>query len=116
MITDPLATNRATALRLSATSVEGSGRLGQHAQKAKMLETPGTLISKRAAQDDHQLSARAAPSLPEPNASNESAQTLKPRARSWSRPSSVIISMPHGGIQTQLITHRSTKPSSADWV
>jgi hypothetical protein len=59
MITEPLATNRATASRLSATSVEGSGRLGQHAQKAKMLETPGTLISKRAAQDDHQLSARA---------------------------------------------------------
>jgi hypothetical protein len=34
MITEPLATNRATALRLSATSVEGSGRLGQHAQKS----------------------------------------------------------------------------------
>src|SRR5215211_2024384 len=29
--------------------------------------------------------------------------TLKPRARSWSRPSSVIISRPQGGIQTQLI-------------
>ena len=32
-----------------------------------------------------------------------SAQTLKPRARSCSRPSSVILSGPHGGIQTQLI-------------
>ena len=30
-------------------------------------------------------------------------QTLKPRARSCSRPSSVILSGPHGGIQTQLI-------------
>ena len=28
---------------------------------------------------------------------------LKPRARSWSRPSSVILSGPHGGIQTQLM-------------
>ena len=46
----------------------------------------------------------------------ESAQTLKPKARSWSRPSSVIISMPHGGSQTQLMTHRSTSPSSAVWV
>ena len=32
-----------------------------------------------------------------------SAQTLKPSARSCSRPSSVILSGPHGGIQTQLI-------------
>jgi hypothetical protein len=60
---------------------------------------------------DHRVSAPAA--RVSPNRTRESAQTLKPRARSWSRPSSVIISMPHGGIQTQLITHRSTNPSSA---
>src|SRR4029453_6327826 len=40
-------------------------------------------------------------------------QTLKPRARSWSRPSSVIISKPHGGIQTQLIRKSETRPSRA---
>src|SRR5512133_3596036 len=50
MITEAVATNRAPASRLSATSVESSGRLGQHAQEAKMLEIQGTLISKRAAQ------------------------------------------------------------------
>ena len=41
------------------------------------------------------------------------AQTLKPRARSISRPSSVILSGPHGGIQTQLILKSLTSPSSA---
>ena len=41
------------------------------------------------------------------------AQTLKPRARSCSRPSSVILSGPHGGIQTQLIRTPVTRPSSA---
>jgi hypothetical protein len=56
---------------------------------------------------------RVLPESPRAGPSRTSAQTLKPRARSWSRPSSVIISMPHGGIQTQLITHRSTRPSSA---
>ena len=38
-------------------------------------------------------------------------QTLKPSARSCSRPSSVILSGPHGGIQTQLICRSSTMPS-----
>src|SRR5450759_89994 len=39
--------------------------------------------------------------------------TLKPRARSCSRPSSVILSGPHGGIQTQLIRWLATRPSRA---
>ena len=45
-------------------------------------------------------------------------QTRKPRARSCSRPSSVIFSGPHGGIQTQLILTSSTSPGvvSADRV
>ena len=38
---------------------------------------------------------------------------MKPSARSCSRPSSVILSGPHGGIQTQLIPKSSTRPSSA---
>jgi DNA-binding NarL/FixJ family response regulator len=38
------------------------------------------------------------------------AQTRKPSARSCSRPSSVILSGPHGGIQTQLIRMSSTRP------
>ena len=42
------------------------------------------------------------------------AQTLKPSARSCSRPSSVILSGPHGGIQTQLIRKSSTTSVSAD--
>ncbi len=37
-------------------------------------------------------------------------QTVKPRARSCSRPSSVIFSGPHGGIQTQLIRKSLTRP------
>ena len=37
-------------------------------------------------------------------------QTRKPSARSCSRPSSVIFSGPHGGIQTQLILMSSTMP------
>ncbi len=37
-------------------------------------------------------------------------QTRKPRARSCSRPSSVILSGPHGGIQTQLILMSFTSP------
>ena len=40
-------------------------------------------------------------------------QTRKPRARSCSRPSSVILSGPHGGIQTQLIATSLTRPSRA---
>ena len=40
-------------------------------------------------------------------------QMLKPRARIWSRPSSVIRSGPHGGIHTQLRRHSSTTPSRA---
>ena len=40
-------------------------------------------------------------------------QTLKPRARSCSRPSSVILSGPQGGIHTQLIRKSGTRPSSA---
>jgi ABC-2 type transport system permease protein len=40
----------------------------------------------------------------------QSAQTLKPRARSCSRPSSVILSGPHGGIQTQLILKSAAMP------
>ncbi len=40
-------------------------------------------------------------------------QTLKPRARSCSRPSSVILSGPHGGIQTQLMRRSLTMPSVA---
>ena len=45
--------------------------------------------------------------------SGESDYMLKPRARIMSRPSSVIFSGPHGGIQTQLIRNWSTIPSSA---
>ncbi len=41
-------------------------------------------------------------------------QTLKPSARSCSRPSSVILSGPHGGSQTQLIRKSATSPSSAE--
>src|SRR5207344_1556451 len=41
------------------------------------------------------------------------AQTLKPSARSCSRPSSVILSGPHGGIQTQLIRTSSTQGAKA---
>ncbi len=37
-------------------------------------------------------------------------QTLKPSARSCSRPSSVILSGPHGGIQTQLILKSAATP------
>src|SRR6266545_1703507 len=37
-------------------------------------------------------------------------QTLKPKARNCSRPSSVILSGPHGGIQTQLIRMSCTSP------
>ncbi len=44
------------------------------------------------------------------------AQTLKPSARSCSRPSSVIFSGPQGGSQTQLILKSLTSPSSATWV
>ncbi len=40
-------------------------------------------------------------------------QMLNPRARIWSRPSSVIFSGPHGGIHTQFNRHSSTTPSSA---
>src|SRR5262249_3638432 len=40
-------------------------------------------------------------------------QTLKPRALSCSRPSSVILSGPHGGSHTQLIRKPGTMPSSA---
>jgi hypothetical protein len=40
-------------------------------------------------------------------------QMLKPRARSCSRPSSVMLSGPHGGIHTQLIRKSATTPSSA---
>jgi hypothetical protein len=40
-------------------------------------------------------------------------QTLKPSARSCSRPSSVILSGPQGGIQTQLIRWLATRPSRA---
>ena len=36
-------------------------------------------------------------------------QTLKPRARSCSRPSSVILSGPHGGIHTQLMRTSPTR-------
>jgi hypothetical protein len=43
-------------------------------------------------------------------------QTLKPRARSCSRPSSVILSGPHGGIQTQLMRVYLTMPDSAELV
>lgn len=39
-------------------------------------------------------------------------QTVKPRARNCSRPSSVILSGPHGGIHTQLIRTSSTRPPS----
>lgn len=39
-------------------------------------------------------------------------QTVKPRARSCSRPSSVILSGPHGGIHTQLIRTSWTSPPS----
>ena len=102
---------RAIATRLSATQVKGSGRPGQQAQKPKMLETQAITdshVPPRTTTTFLRLLAGASP-----NRTAESAQTLKPRALSWSRPSSVIISMPHGGIQTQLITHRSTKPSSA---
>ncbi len=41
------------------------------------------------------------------------AQMLKPRARSCSRPSSVMLSGPHGGIHTQLMRKSVTTPSSA---
>jgi hypothetical protein len=41
-------------------------------------------------------------------------QTLKPSARSCSRPSSVILSGPHGGSHTQLIRKSATSPSSAE--
>jgi hypothetical protein len=44
MITAAVATNR-TRLRLSASRDSGSGKLGQQAQKAKMLETCGTTNS-----------------------------------------------------------------------
>jgi hypothetical protein len=37
-------------------------------------------------------------------------QTLKPRVRSWSRPSSVILSGPHGGSHTQLMRKSLTRP------
>nr|AAA17137.1 B1496_F1_2 [Mycobacterium leprae] len=37
-------------------------------------------------------------------------QTVKPRARSCSRPSSLILSGPHGGFQTQLIRRSLTRP------
>ena len=41
---------------------------------------------------------------------NGSAQTVKPSARSCSRPSSVILSGPHGGFHTQLILISLTRP------
>ena len=47
---------------------------------------------------------------------HESGQMLKPSARSISRPSSVILSGPHGGIHTQLIRWLATRPSSAEAV
>src|SRR5690348_5686922 len=43
-------------------------------------------------------------------------QTLKPRARSISRPSSVILSGPHGGIHTQLMATSPAMPSRAPLV
>ena len=36
---------------------------------------------------------------------------MKPSARSCSRPSSVILSGPHGGFHTQLIVSSSTRPA-----
>jgi hypothetical protein len=96
-------------------SAEGLGRLQKQAQKLKMLETQGPTTNPRRAARTPLGFCACFWSLPKPEPV-KSAQTLKPRARSWSRPSSVIISMPHGGIQTQLITQRSTKPSSAVWV
>jgi len=45
--------------------------------------------------------------------SRTAGQTLKPSARSCSRPSSVIFSGPHGGSQTQLIRKSGTRPSRA---
>ena len=91
--------------------MKGSGRRRQQAQKPKMLEThAGTDL--RVPPKTTTSFLRLLPAPPRTGI-QRSAQTLKPRALSWSRPSSVIISMPHGGIQTQLITHRSTRPSSA---
>src|SRR5690606_36612312 len=54
------------------------------------------------------------PAPPGAPASSRRYQTLKPSIRSWSRPSSVILSGPHGGIQTQLIFTSETMPSSAE--
>jgi predicted MFS family arabinose efflux permease len=42
--------------------------------------------------------------------STDGIQTVKPRARSCSRPSSVILSGPQGGFQTQLIRKSLTRP------
>jgi hypothetical protein len=114
MITATVPTNRAQLQRLSACET-GSGRLEEHAQKAKMLETQGMTNTSVTPKPTTNF-RRVLLELPRTETRVRNAQTLKPRARSWSRPSSVIISMPHGGIHTQLITHRSTSPSSAVWV
>ncbi len=47
-------------------------------------------------------------------AAGRGGQTLKPSARSCSRPSSVILSGPHGGSHTQLMRKSATSPSSAE--
>jgi len=56
---------------------------------------------RRRVSSGHLLSCR--PAVQDARAVRNSGQTLKPSARSCSRPSSVILSGPHGGFQTQLI-------------
>ena len=62
------------------------------------------------------LNRRSVPARADSAHAGASPYTLKPRARSWSLPSSVIFSRPHGGIQTQLIATEETRPSRAELV
>ena len=112
MINAEIATNALGHTPERTDFLEGSRGPTQEAQKPKMLEVqraPDSHVPHEPPQRFCACCLVSANRIPKP----QRAQTLKPRARSWSRPSSVIISMPHGGIQTQLITHRSTSPSSA---
>ena len=77
----------------------GGNRRGGAAVRRPLRFGHGSLLADggvtRAPRDDRTPGAAA----PGPRG-----QTLKPSARSMSRPSSVILSRPHGGIHTQLMT------------
>ena len=81
--------------------------------RVALIQQPRDRLRRRARRDRTQVSLPAVRriSVDVRPRSGPATQTVKPSARNCSRPSSVILSGPHGGFHTQLILMSLTSPA-----